>query len=325
MPFFDPVRRRPQIPAWIVSMLVHTLLFVLLFLWVQRPNRGAAEETLRDVGIVVKRMTADGVKFDGENDTPADRTADVDSPNPQPSEAAQLLPDMATNSQAAESLPQLPSVGAADSSDASAAAAAAAGGGTTGGAPGEIGEKTTVKVFGVEGTGSKFVYLFDRSASMDGVRLRAAKQQLIASLDSLEEIHRFHIIFFNGATPLHAQLNVGRRNRIAFATEQNKKLATSFVQSVTAFGGTDRETALTTALGLGPDVIFFLTDADNEMSRDEMSKVYRLQKRHGTTICTIEFGVGPRHGRRNFLTQLAESTGGTYNYVNTNNLGAPQP
>ena len=43
----------------------------------------------------------------------------------------------------------------------------------------------------------KFVYVFDRSSSMEGAPLATAKQQLIQSLESLSSVHQFHIIFFN--------------------------------------------------------------------------------------------------------------------------------
>jgi hypothetical protein len=198
----------------------------------------------------------------------------------------------------------------------------ATGGGTLGGARGDIGEMTTTEVFGVKGTGSKFVYVFDRSSSMDGPPLAAAKQQLIASIDSLEEIHQFHIIFFNHAAPRHVQLNVGKRARIAFADSQNKMLAQRFIQGITADGGTEREAPLLEALDSGPDVVFFLTDVDDDMNRDSIDKVVRKSKRSGAMISTIEFGRGPDPKRRNFLVELAERTGGSHGYVDANSLRA---
>jgi hypothetical protein len=201
----------------------------------------------------------------------------------------------------------------------------AAGGGTRGGARGDIGEKTTTEVFGVKGTGSKFAYVFDRSASMEGPPLGVAKQQLIASLDSLEEIHRFHIIFFNSSPPLHAHLNAATGNRIAFANSQNKMLAKRFVESVDAFGGTEPYPALLVALKLSPDVIFFLTDADHEMGNRELEDILRESKKTGTMICSIEFGRGPDPRRGNFLTRLAEATGGSYGYVDANAIRRANP
>ncbi len=294
-------------------MVVHALLTILLLLWASKLPEGAAEETLRDAGIVLKRETSSGVKFDGEEDFPANKTADINSPQPEVSAA---LPDLATHSTASEALPTLPGPGLmAGTEGLPGAGEMTAGGGTSGGARGDIGEQVTTSVFGVKGTGSKFVYVFDRSHSMEGAPLAAAKQQLIESLESLEEIHRFHIIFFNSSPPLHAHLNIATGNRIAFANSQNKMLARRFVESIEAFGGTFRETALMEAMKLSPDVIFFLTDADGDMSDLEIKKILDRSRRTGTSISAIEFGEGPDPRRHNFLTRLAHETGGSYGYV----------
>ena len=58
----------------------------------------------------------------------------------------------------------------------------------------------TTKIFGIEARGTKFVYVFDRSASMSdhgGKPLRAAKAELLASLNNLDEHNQFYIIFYN--------------------------------------------------------------------------------------------------------------------------------
>lgn len=297
-------------------MVVHATLVVLLLFWVSRTPQGAADEPSREVGIVLKRATSEGVKFDGEEDTPADRSANVNTPNPTPADPSEALPDLADHSNAVDALPTLPTVGSEADPSASAASMAQAGG-TKGGARGDVGEKATVSVFGVEGTGTKFVYLFDRSASMDGPPLVAAKRQFIESLASLDDIHQFQVIFFNtGAQPF----TIDGRQRIAFATEQNKRMAERLLGGVTAYGGTDRLLALKNAIRLGPDVIFFLTDADDPMSTADLAEIATLNRRYNVSICAIEFGRGPTHNRQNFLKQLAASTGGQYGYVNTSAL-----
>ena len=53
---------------------------------------------------------------------------------------------------------------------------------------------------GAEGTGTKFVYVFDRSGSMEGYGgrpLASAKHQLISSLTQLNDACQFQIIFYN--------------------------------------------------------------------------------------------------------------------------------
>src|SRR5262245_48566300 len=50
------------------------------------------------------------------------------------------------------------------------------------------------RVFGLRGNGSRFVYVFDRSSSMEGAPLSAAKRELIGSLQSLQSVHQFQVI-----------------------------------------------------------------------------------------------------------------------------------
>ena len=107
--------------------------------------------------------------------------------------------------------------------------------------------------------------------------LAAAKRQLIESLQSLESVHQFHIIFFNTQTQSFDITGGGRR--IAFATDRNKQLAANFVGGITADGGTDRLAALREAIGFSPDVIFFLTDADDPMSASELAEIARANRR----------------------------------------------
>jgi uncharacterized protein with von Willebrand factor type A (vWA) domain len=173
-------------------------------------------------------------------------------------------------------------------------------------------------VFGVQGKGSKFIYVFDRSASMEGRPLAAAKKQLLESLQSLESVHQFHIIFFNTKTQSFDITSGG--HRIAFASDRNKKLAGNFVGGITADGGTDRMYALREALNFTPDVIFFLTDADDPMSASEMAELARANRRMQASICVIEFGKNPAPRPNNFLARLAHDNGGQYGYVDTTKL-----
>ena len=88
----------------------------------------------------------------------------------------------------------------------------------------------------------------------------ASKQELIASLDSLQDTHQFQIVFYNEEPT--AFNPSGEQGRLAFATEQNKERARRFVGSVSAYGSTNHVRALEVAIKMQPDVIFFLTDAD---------------------------------------------------------------
>ena len=78
--------------------------------------------------------------------------------------------------------------------------------------------------------------------------------------------------------------------------------------------------ALREAIAMSPDVLFFLTDADDPMSDSELAEITRLNQRAHTAICVIEFGRGQAPVPDNFLMQLAHNSGGEYGYINTATL-----
>ena len=172
-------------------------------------------------------------------------------------------------------------------------------------------------MFGVRGKGTRFVYVFDRSSSMDGGPLIAAKRELIASLQSLHSVHQFQIIFYNQEPQL---MNLrGQSPQMVFGDEPGKALAARFVGGVSAYGGTNHMQALQMALRMWPDVVFFLTDADEPQLRaGDFQKI--RQWNQGTSINAIEFGLGPPKTRFNFLQQLAAENGGQHAYVDITRL-----
>lgn len=185
-----------------------------------------------------------------------------------------------------------------------------------------IGGKARTQVYGLEGEGSKFVYVFDRSASMGGVGftpLQSAKAELLASLESFDENHQFQIIFYN-QQPTVMQLS-NREGGLVWGTEQSRIQARRFSSSIAADGGTDHLPALEIALKLAPDVIFFLTDGDQpELSDNDLRRVHRLNGSEAS-INVIEFGRETSGGKReNFLTRLAAQNNGQYIYVDVTKL-----
>ncbi len=172
---------------------------------------------------------------------------------------------------------------------------------------------TETQLFGVRSRGAKFVYVFDRSASMEGSPLSAAKRELNASLNHLDRVHQFQIIFYNQEPQLMPEFRASSP-RMVFADEQGKRLAASFIGGIFADGGTEHLRSLKMALALRPDVIFFLTDASEpQMRPDELAAVRRLNQ--GTRINTIEFGVGEPKVAINFLHRLADENGGQHAYI----------
>jgi hypothetical protein len=148
---------------------------------------------------------------------------------------------------------------------------------------------------------------------MEGVRLAAAKQELIASLNALEGRHQFQVIFYSErpeAMPFHR----GGRSLLVAADARSKQQAETYIRGVIADGPTNHLPALELALSLAPDVIFFLTDSEEpRMSPADLAQIRRLNR--GTIINTIEFGAGPPAANYNFLQQLAAENHGQHGYV----------
>jgi hypothetical protein len=177
------------------------------------------------------------------------------------------------------------------------------------------GGKARVGLFGLVGEGYKFVYVFDRSGSMGGEgrnALRAVKAELIQSLSTLDTVHQFQIVFYNENAKLFNPS--GQPGHLAFATDQNKRQAARFMESIHAEGGTDHEKALRLAAHLHPDVIFFMTDGDDpQLTPAELERIRRLAA--GTIINAIRFGTGPKPAEGGWLEELAHQNGGSYVYV----------
>ena len=160
------------------------------------------------------------------------------------------------------------------------------------------------------------MYVFDHSGSMEGTQLRAAKRELIQSLDSLGDHHQFNIIFFNHTIRLWKPPERGRR--LIPATEPNKHNAARFVESIVAEGGTRPLEPLMEAIVHRPDVIFFLTDGE-DFTPAQLREIERLNNRvgRGIQINVIEFGGGGFADRSSrLLQQLAVENHGQHLYVN---------
>jgi hypothetical protein len=187
------------------------------------------------------------------------------------------------------------------------------------------GGKARTSLFGLIGEGYKFAYVFDRSGSTGGQgreSLRAVKAELLQSLKHLDSVHQFQIVFYNERPVVFNP--TGTPGQLVFATDENKQRAVRFLDKITAEGGTAHEDALRVAIRLQPDVIFFLTDADEpKLSAAQLAKIRELAA--GIIINTIEFGPGPKPEGANFLADLANQNGGGYKYIDISKYKTPKP
>ncbi len=312
----DQMAPHHPVSAWMMSLVLHSSIFVTLALTLRFAPRGVALEPDRNVGIVlVHEREGQREYFDGDSDQ-------AEQPEAAASRLESVLPtEKEIPIDLTGAMPEPAELSSGGLGDAIIDATQL----TSGGRPkGGIDGGTSTEVFGVTGYGSKFVYVFDRSGSMDGYGgrpLKAAKLELLASLQDLDRTHQFQIIFYN-ERPTIFKPNPGTP-QLVWGDERGKQLAKEFVNGITASGGTRHKDALQLALRMRPDAIFFLTDADEpQLTSGELAEVRRWNQQ--TMIHAIEFGFGPQSNSNNFLVRLARQNGGQHAYVDISRLGLPR-
>ena len=203
---------------------------------------------------------------------------------------------------------------------------AGGGGGEGTGSRGGIGSGSGLgtEFFGLRDRAGSYAYVIDRSGSMDTrageVRgrntLDVAKLELLASLDLLPADAKFGVIFYNMDATVFTD-PAGRKDLMT-ASPSNKARVRTLLGEVVPYGSTDHNLALRAALAMKPEVIFFLTDADL-MSRTDAEEIRR--EAGPTRILAVEFGIGPAVRGAAPLRRLAESTGGSYKYIDVRSIG----
>lgn len=319
------------VPAWVFSLVFHVVLLTAIGWSAQRVQSGVGTETDRPVGIAMVERMPDRDRYSPPEPVAApstqanDQTAASSSASAASLAPANMAPPVDLDGILAEMTSgDVPAVQTGELEGAFGSGADAAGEGSKLSLPGK---PTTAMLFGVSGSGSRFIYVFDRSDSMNGYGgkpLQAAKTELKRSLQSLSDAQQFQIIFYNetakpfvpAGSPL--QLLTGDASMI--------RRAQNYVDVVKAFGGTEHYDALRLALRMGPDVIFFLTDARvPRLTSTQFAEVKRLADRSGTSIHAIEFGPEPTSPGDSFLRRLASDNRGEYRYISLDELSHSLP
>jgi len=310
-------------PGWVSSVAFHLLIFIAVTFLLYRVPKGVGDERVQTGGIVL--VNADLAA----NEKPYLEQADIESPETAENAAAassggqvsQQVPALAL-----DDLPDLPGMASSEDARTRAVEAQQLGSGLSdlaqpseqaGG--GKIGQNP-VRFGGLVGNGSRFVYVVDRSGSMNSNRLmQAAKAELEASLTSLNEQQQFQIIFYNDEALIFNP--TGAAPKLLPATKDNVQSALEFVRQTPAIGGTVHMAALEPALRFGPDVIFFLTDADDRLNQAEYNKLNRLNTTNAS-INVLVFGATARPTADNeSFKRLADETRGQFLFKSSTALG----
>ncbi len=326
LPFESTPRR--AVPAWMMSVVLHVILMTSAGLMLATRERGTKQAPDRPVGIAIVQAMPDRNEYKIQPDLQEREAVEGEANDSAVAAMAAAAPPAGLDAPldlqgVLAELSATPMPGATGTTgDAMQASDSTRPGANPLGDGGS--KPTTTMVFGVSGTGSRFVYVFDRSDSMNGHGgrpLQAAKIELIKSLRSLTEQQSFQIVFYNNrAQPF---VPAGSTAQMLTGSESMRFRAEQYVRNMTAFGGTEHDGAIKLALRMNPDVIFFLTDARiPRLTGRQLREIRARAERAGTTIHAIEFGADGVSPADSFLRQLAADNGGQYRYLDVRGFQA---
>lgn len=173
---------------------------------------------------------------------------------------------------------------------------------------GTTGDGTSSEFFGIKAKGRKFVYIVDRSSSMQGQRFDRARQELMRSLRALDEQQSFYVYFFSTGTMPMFSPDRDPGSLIA-KTAPNLKKTERWVKNMSPSGGTNPESTILEALRLKPDAIFFLSDGG---FAPNTADVVQMNNPRPIPINTIGF---EHRGGEPLLQKIARQSGGKYRFV----------
>lgn len=297
--------KRPALSPWTISIVSHGLLLLALAYVGVRAARGLPGERSVEVGIALAPREPAEAPLEFEEPRLEEPLADLSAPRLAFDPPDARLEPGSSNDALPELAPRLKVMATAGRPETDDAPMPALQRRTEG--------PSRTRFFDVESVGNSFVWVVDRSASMSHRdALGLAKREALASLGRLSPSNTFQFIFYHTEYDV---LPLGGRQLVA-ATPENLEAARALIARIAASGGTEHNSALLEAIRLGPEVIYFLTDADMMSERDvqQLTRANHGRKR-SATIHAIEFGNGPNISEDKPLRRLAELNDGTYTYV----------
>jgi hypothetical protein len=315
--------------------VLHTSTLLLLAVFFQPRLKGTGDLLDRPVGIAVFHQTSSGSVYElsaseasgGEDSADAPNAEESASPRSTdaPVDVSELTKDLLDYQTKTVGTPStdgaVQSLANGVSSGLSKTGTATGGSNSSGLGAGGSG-KTTASFMGLRGTGANFVYVLDRSASMDefgGAPMQFAKSELMKSIASLSERNQFQVVFYNDSPGSLSPATTG--GKLLAANDTNKEKASRFVRAIRPLGGTEHIPGLKMGLSFGPDVLFFLTDAaEPAMTESQLIEIQTRAERAMTTIHTVQFNRGPAPNDGGWIRELAERNRGTYRYVDITDL-----
>ena len=175
--------------------------------------------------------------------------------------------------------------------------------------------------FGVQATGSSFVFVVDSSRSMRNGKFTAAKAELSRAIRQLSSDQSFYVLFFdNNTARMTLAPNDEPEPAPIFATPENLAKAVEWIETVEIEPETQPLEALQVAIEMLPDAIFLLSDGEftdkgralDFLARKNVSDVPDSYHRPKVAIHTIAFWETESVKTMKFI---AKRYGGTYRFI----------
>ncbi|MCD4825655.1 MAG: VWA domain-containing protein [Phycisphaerae bacterium] len=173
--------------------------------------------------------------------------------------------------------------------------------------------KQITKFFGTEDSGDVVVYLIDRSGSMIDT-FDSVRQELLRSINQLNEKQKFQIILFAKTTPKRFLKTP------VVATAANKKKAKEFLYRQIVEGETNPVPAIQSAFAqmqashARDRVVFLLTDGCFPDNQAVIRSLQKLNADKKAKVHTFLFGSAPKEAVT-VMEDIADDNGGKYRFV----------
>lgn len=196
----------------------------------------------------------------------------------------------------------LPSIGIGSGTGSGVGEGPGTGGGFFG-IPGTVGSGGTVR------GARQIVFVVDRSGSMADT-FQHVKNELRRSIKALRQSQKFHVVFFASGAPLE-----NPPGRCVSAISANKEEFFTFLDRITAGGGTYPEQAMYRALQLQPELIYMLTDGQFDAAL--LPKLREWNKDLKAKISTIAY---VSNEGQPLLERIAREHNGEFRFVREEDL-----
>lgn len=288
---------RAVLASWLISIVVHVVFFVGMFVLVF-PFTGSADEVDRPVPHAEIVGPVEATAFVPSQDP------DLAETPPTPDRTDLRIPPRPRSLPAgltAKPKPELTIIGIG------------AGGGdfseyglTVGGGPGP-------EFFGLGSTARgarRLVYVVDRSGSMIDT-FKYVQAELQRSISALRRSQKFHVIFFNSGPPLESP-----PKRLVSAIDAHKEQFFRFLDTVAPRGGTRPEGAMNRALAMEPDLVYLLSDGV-DFQPSLLPRLEEWNEDRRARIYTIAY-LDPTGGE--LLEQIAREHDGEFRFFSEDDL-----